>query len=166
MITIYYVVLLMPGYIVTAEEDQCIESYIELENRFKEKDINVQVLQNTFYPVNQATPSYVLISYYHRKEMNSCPKANLLKVNLKFDDLDKYNDMTTEEQELCNWVWTDSVVYLAFSPWQLNSYALLIETFFASLGYDSKASLEIDKFCTGNFSYQHLQKLTSRVRVS
>lgn len=153
-------------YAVTAEEDQCVESYIELENRFIKKDINVQVLENTFYPVNQATPSYVLISYYYYNETNSCGDANLLKVNLKFDDLDKYDGMSMEEQELCNWVWTDSAVYIAFSPWQLNSYALLIETFFASLGYDSKASLKIDKFCTGNFSYQHLQKLTSRVRVT
>jgi len=151
-------------FIVIADDEQCVESYSELEIKFKQNDKNIEVLQNTFYPVNQATPSYVLISYYYYNSTNSCPKADYLKVNLKYEDLDiKYNEMSMVERKLCNWVWTDSAVYVAYSPWQLNSYALLIETFFSSLGYDSKASLEIDAFCDENSSYKHLQKLTSRV---
>ena len=148
--------------VAIAQDEDCINSYTELERRFIARESNIVKLQNTFYPVNQATPSYVLVSYYYESnDTDICPNTDLLKVNLKFKDLNAYNELSTDAQQLCNWVWTDSAVYIVYSPWMLNTYALLIETFFTSLGYDSKISLQVDHFC----HYQHIQKLTSRVSI-
>ena len=158
---VHFIVIL--AFVVVAEDEECIDSYSEFERRFMARDNNIVSLQNTFYPVNQASPSYVLVSYYYESnDTNICPDADLLKVNLKFKDLDAYGDLSSDAQRLCNWVWTDSAVYIVYSPWMLNTYALLIETFFTSLGYDSKTSLQVDHFC----HYQHIQKLTSRVSIS
>lgn len=159
---IHLVVLVVLAFDAVAEDEECINSYTELERRFMARESNIVSLQNTFYPVNQATPSYILISYYYESNEthnNICPYANLLKVNLRFKDLSAYDELSNDAQHLCNWVWTDSAVYIVYSPWMLNTYALLIETFFSSLGYDSKMSLQVDRFC----HYQHIQKLTSRV---
>lgn len=146
-----------------AEDEECIDSYTELERSFMARESNIVSLQNTFYPVNQATPSYILVSYYYdSNDTDICPNADLLKVNLKFEDVSAYDELSDDGQRLCNWVWTDSAVYIVYSPWMLNTYALLIETFFTSLGYDSKISLQVDNFC----QHQHIQKLTSRVSIS
>ena len=161
---IHLVILVVLAFGAVAEDEECINSYTELERRFMARESNIVSLQNTFYPVNQATPSYILISYYYESNEthnNICPYANLLKVNLQFKDLSAYDELSNDAQHLCNWVWTDSAVYIVYSPWMLNTYALLIETFFSSLGYDSKMSLQVDRFC----HYQHIQKLTSRVSI-
>ena len=163
MIVIHLIVLVVLVFgVVAAGEDEggCIDSYTELERRFVARENNIVNLQNTFYPVNQATPSYILVSYYYNtNDTQICPNADLLKVNLRFKDLSANKGLSTDAQRLCNWVWTDSAVYIVYSPWMLNTYSLLIETFFTSLGYDSKTSLQVDRFC----HYQHIQKLTSRV---
>ena len=161
---IHLVILVVLAFGAVAEDEECINSYTELERRFMARESNIVSLQNTFYPVNQATPSYILISYYYESNEthnNICPYANLLKVNLQFKDLSAYDELSNDAQHLCNWVWTDSAVYIVYSPWMLNTYALLIETFFSSLGYDSKMSLQVDRFC----HYRHIQKLTSRVSI-
>ena len=160
MLAIHLVVLMFG--VIGAENEECVDSYTELERRFKARESNIVNLQNTFYPVNQATPSYILVSYYYESnDTQICPNADLLKVNLRFKDLNSYDGLSSEERLLCNWVWTDSAVYIVYSPWMLNTYSLMIETFFTSLGYDSKISLQVDRFC----QYQHIQKLTSRVSL-
>ena len=164
MIVIHLIVLvvLVFGVVAAAAADEggCVDSYTELERRFVARENNIVNLQNTFYPVNQATPSYILVSYYYdTNDTQICPNTDLLKVNLRFKDLSANKGLSTDAQRLCNWVWTDSAVYIVYSPWMLNTYSLLIETFFTSLGYDSKMSLQVDRFC----HYQHIQKLTSRV---
>lgn len=162
---IHLVLLVIVVSTVVAEEDEeCISSYAEFERRFREREMNIVKLQNTFFPVNQAMPSYILVSYNYESNNSTqiCSNTDFLNVNLKFKDLNKYNGLSTDAQRLCNWVWTDSAVYIVFSPWMLNTYALLIETFFTSLGYDSKTSLQIDRFC----NYEHIQKLTSRVSIT
>jgi len=162
MAVIHQIVLMVLIFDVVAEDEGCIESYTELEKRFKTRESNIVKLQKTFYPVNQATPSYILVSYYYdTNSTHICTNADLLKVNLKFKDLNTYSGLSNDAQHLCNWVWTDSAVYIVYSPWVLNTYALLIETFFTSLGYDSKTSLQVDHFC----DYHQIQKLTSRVSI-
>ena len=171
MVAIHLIVLVVLVFGVVAAEDEgcinsytegCIDSYTELERRFVARQSNIVNLQNTFYPVNQATPSYILVSYhYDTNDTQICPNADLLKVNLRFKDLSAYDGLSADGQCLCNWVWTDSAVYIVYSPWMLNTYSLLIETFFTSLGYDSKTSLQVDHFC----HYHHIQKLTSRVSI-
>lgn len=163
-VPIIMLVIIVFGAVAEDEDEveDCINSYTELERRFMGRDSNIVKLQNTFYPVNQAIPSYILVSYYYEyNDTEICPNTDLLKVNLRFKDTSAYNGLSTDGQRLCNWVWTDSAVYIVYSPWMLNTYALLIETFFTSLGYDSKVSLHVDRFC----HYQHIQKLTSRVSV-
>lgn len=148
----------------------CVYEYNGLRERFLDSMYNLELLQDTFYPINRAQPVYVMINYYHNAEnKNKC-----LDVSTAF-----YRDAVARHYNfghrtlahtghtLCYWVWTDSVTYLLYPPGFMNTYSLLTESYFSLLSREAMLHLELPIPCKNFTDFnESVYILTARVSLS
>ena len=146
----------------------CVEGYSSLRKEFLDNVNNVEMLQNTFYPINKAPPVYVMINYYHRGE-NKSKRCSDVSIEFyrdtvaRFYNVDHMYSISTE-QYLCFWVWTDSVTYLLFPPSFMNTYSLLTESYFSLLSREAMLDLELPIPCDNFTDFEgNIYILTARV---
>lgn len=146
----------------------CVEDYSSLREAFLDNMDNIELLQDTFYPVNRAQPVYVMINYYHNAENESirCPDVS---TEFYRDTLARHynfghSSSTYTEQYLCFWVWTDSVAYLLFPPSFMDTYSLLTESYFSFLSREAMLDLELPVPCDNFTDFEgNVYILTARV---
>lgn len=156
-------------FIITAYCKDCVEDYSGLREEFLDSMDNLEMLQDTFYPVNRAQPVYVMINYYHNAENKSirCPDVS---TEFYRDTLARHynfgqrSSTISTEQYLCFWVWTDSVTYLLFPPSFMNTYSLLTESYFSLLSREAMLELELPTPCENFTDFEdNVYILTARV---
>ena len=155
-------------YCIIMHCEACVEDYSGLREEFLDNVDNLELLQNTFYPVNRAQPVYVMINYYHDPEnkSNRCPDVS---TEFYRDTLARHYNFGQRssiltKQYLCFWVWTDSVTYLLFPPSFMNTYSLLTESYFSLLSREAMVDLELPTPCENFTDFEDdVYILTARV---
>jgi len=155
--------------VIAAYGEDCVENYTSLREQFLDNINNLEMLQNTFYPINRADPVYVMINYYHNAAKNKSSKCPDVSTEFYRDTVARHYNFghrssTFNEQYLCFWIWTDSVAYLLFPPSFLNTYSLLTESYFSFLSREAMLQLELPKPCDNFTNFQeNVYTLTARV---
>lgn len=141
--------------------------YHEFEEKFWSVEENLDKLHDTFYPTNMASPNFIFVDYSCINESNDTVVTCTLNKDNTFGytkfphKLKEHCEEEHNVSHLCNWMWTDSAVYLVYSPAVLNTLAYFTESFFA-IRYYYMIQLHIPILCH-EVTKDHIKKLTTRV---
>lgn len=169
MYTRFQWVVILCFIVIAAYGEGCVENYTSLREQFLDNIHNLEMLQNTFYPINRAQPVYVMINYYHNAAENKSSECPDVSTKFYRDTVARHYNFghrssTSTEQYLCFWIWTDSVVYLLFPPSFMDTYSLLTESYFSFLSREAMLHLELPKPCDNFTNFQeNVYTLTARV---
>ena len=98
-------------------QENCAATFTELEEYiFSNQTSNHEILESTFFPINELTPSYVQVQYNHNCTRR---KLKLLECSSQGSKFSSTDDKT--------WLWASSPVYLVYHPEALNALAMTID---------------------------------------
>ena len=146
----------------------CLQQYHEFEAKFWTVEENLDKLQELFYPTNKASPSFIVVDYSCVNENNEttipCTIVNSNPLGfIHFPHkINQYCEEDHNTSQFCNWMWTDSAIYLVYSPAVLNVLAYFADSFF-TITYHNMLQLHIPILCD-EVAKDHIKKLTTRVR--
>lgn len=151
----------------------CISSYSEIEAKFLGNETNIEKLQDIFFPVNSKGTTFAIIDYVYydlNKTLVLCP-PDLSRVNKWYHFNYGFRENCIESKQdkslYCHWSWTDSAVHVLYSPRDLQVLAYTVNVIFPQINRNlvSTVTLQVENICL-NVTFQHLLKLTSRVRYA
>ena len=146
----------------------CLQQYYKFEAKFWSVEENLDKLQESFYPTNRASPSFIFVDYSCINESNETTVPCTLVKNNPLGSIHfphKINQYCEEDRNIsqfCDWMWTDSAIYLVYSPAVLNVLAYFADSFF-TISYHNMIQLHIPILCN-EVAKDHIKKLTTRVR--
>lgn len=149
-------------------EMSCLQQYHEFEEKFWSTEENLDKLQDMFYPTNTVRPNFIYVDYSCINESNetvitcTLAKNNPLGYIYFPHKINQYCDEDHNVSQLCNWIWTDTAVYLVYSPAVFNALAHFTESFFA-IRYYHMVQLHLPVLCD-KIPKDYVKKLTTRVR--
>ena len=151
----------------------CVSRYSEVEANFLSNETNVEQLQDIFFPVNRKGTIFAVVNYIYYDSNDTlilCPPNHMYGVDSKWYDFNyEFGENCIQSGHnvslFCQWSWTDSALHVLYGPTDLQVLAYTVNVMFPQVNRNlaSTVTLQVENICQ-NVTFQHLLKLTSRVR--